>query len=52
MIWGALSCSGASGLYFIPPKMTMNGPEHMELLREKMKLHIHGSMPVLHDWCN
>ena len=30
----------------------MNGPKQMELVRKKMKLHIHGSMPVLHDWCN
>ena len=25
MIWGAMSCRGAAGLYFIPPNTTMNG---------------------------
>ena len=39
MIWGAMSCRGAAGLYFIPPNTTMNGPK--ELYKEKLKLHIH-----------
>ena len=44
MIWGAMSCRGAAGLYFIPPNTTMNGPKYVELLKEKLKLqmHIHG----------
>ena len=39
MIWGAKSCFGPSGLYFIPPNTTMNGPRYVELLKEKLKLH-------------
>ena len=27
MIWGAMSCHSAAGLYFIPPNTTMNGPK-------------------------
>ena len=40
MIWGAMSCVGPSGLYFIPPNTTMNGPRYVELLKEKLKLHM------------
>ncbi|KAI0217548.1 hypothetical protein LSAT2_030687, partial [Lamellibrachia satsuma] len=40
MIWGAMSCFGHSGLYFIPPNTTMNGPRYVELLKEKLKLHM------------
>ena len=40
MIWGAMSCFGPSGLYFIPPNTTMNGPRYLELLKEKLKLHM------------
>ena len=40
MIWGAMSCFGPSGLYFIPPNTTMNGPRYVELLKEKLKLHM------------
>ena len=32
MIWGAMSCRGAAGLYYIPPNTTMNGPKYVELL--------------------
>ena len=32
---------GAAGLYSIPPNTAMNGPKHVELLKEKTKLHIH-----------
>ena len=41
MIWGAMSCRGAAGLYFIPPNTTTNGPKYMELLKEKLKLNMH-----------
>ena len=36
-----MSCRGAAGLYFIPPNTTMNGPKYVELLKEKLKLHMH-----------
>ena len=41
MIWGAMSCVGAAGLYYIPLNTTMNGLKHVELLKEKLKLHMH-----------
>ena len=31
IIWGAMSCRGATGLYFIPPNATMNGSQYVEL---------------------
>ena len=40
MILGAMSCFGHSGLYFLPPNTTMNGPRYVELLQEKLKLHM------------
>ena len=39
MIWGVM-CRGAAGLYFLPPNTTMNGPKYVELLKEKLNLHI------------
>ena len=41
MVWGAMSCVGAAGLYYIPPNTSMNGLKHVELLKEKLKLHMH-----------
>ena len=41
MIWVAMSCRVAAGLYFIPPNTSMNGPKYVELLKEKLKMHMH-----------
>ena len=41
IIWGAISCRGAAGLYIFPPNTTMNGPKYVELLKEMLKLHMH-----------
>ena len=41
IIWGAMSCRGAVCLYFIQPNTTTNGPKYVELLKEKLKLHMH-----------
>ena len=49
MIWGAMSCRGAAGLYFIPPNTTMNRPWYVELLKEKLKLHIHDCTIFMQD---
>ena len=40
-----------SGLYFIPPNTTMNGPKYVELLKEKLNIymHIHGCMIFMQD---
>ncbi len=33
MVWGCFSSAGGRGsLYFLPPKMTMNGDRYMEML--------------------
>lgn len=51
MIWGAMSKSGTAGLYFLPQGTTMNGAKYVELLREKLKLHmyIHQCSIFMHD---
>ena len=41
MIWGDMLYRDAVGLYFIPPNTAVNGPMYMELVREKLKLHLH-----------
>ena len=46
-IWGVMSCCGAAGLYFIP---SMNGPSYVDLLKEKLKLHVHGCMQDGASW--
>ena len=33
-----MSCCGATGLYFIPPSTTLNGPKYVE---EKLNVHMH-----------
>ena len=33
MIWGAMSCRDAAGLYFIPPNTTLKGLKYVELLK-------------------
>ena len=40
MIWGAMSTNGTAGLYFLTPGTTMNGLNYVELLREKLTLHM------------
>jgi len=51
MIWGAMSKSGTAGLYFLPPKTTMNGAKYLELLRQKVQLHmeVHRCTIFMHD---
>ena len=41
MICGVMSCRGAAGLCFVPLNSTMNGIKYVQLLKEKLKLHVH-----------
>ena len=51
MIWGAMSVSGTAALSFLPPKTTINGTRYLNLLREKLKLHmqVHRCSVFMHD---
>ena len=51
MIWGAMSANGTAGLYFLPPGSTMNGSKYVELLKEKLVIHmqIHNCTIFMHD---
>ena len=40
MIRRAMLSSGTAGLYFLPPNTTMNGPRYVEMLGQKLDLHI------------
>ena len=40
MVWGAMSRNGVAALSFLPPEITMNGPKYVQMLSEKLKLHL------------
>lgn len=40
MVWGAISASGRCGLWFMPPKTTINGAVYLEILKEKLELYM------------
>ena len=40
MVWGGMSSKGNTGLFFLPPKSTMNGQKYLELLQAKLKFHM------------
>ena len=40
VIWGALSKNGVATLSFVPPGTTINGPKYVQMLSEKLKLHL------------
>ena len=40
MIWGAMSRNGVAALNFLPPGTTINGPKYVQMLSEKLKLHL------------
>ena len=46
-----MSANGRAGLYFLPPGSTMNGSKYLELLKEKLVLHmkIHNCTIFMHD---
>ena len=51
MVWCAVACRSAGGQYFIQPNATMNGPMYVELIKEKLKLHVyvHGCTIFMQD---
>ena len=51
MIWGAMSVNGTAALYFLPAEVTMNGSRYVNLLREKLQLHmaVHHCSVFMHD---
>ena len=51
MIWGGVSLNGTSGLYFLPAGLTMNGQMYLQLLKEKIELHmiVHNDDVFMHD---
>ena len=40
MIWGGTSVNETAGLFFLPPGTTMNGQKYVDLLKDKLELHI------------
>ena len=40
MVSGVMSRNGVAALSFLPPGTTMNGPKYMQMLSEKLKLHL------------
>jgi len=40
MIWVAISEHVVAGISFLPPGTNMNGPRYVELLAEKLKMHM------------
>ena len=40
MVWGAMSRNDVAALSFLPPETTINGPKYVQMLSEKLKLHL------------
>ena len=40
MIWGGMSINETAGLFFLPPGTTMNGQKYLDLLKNKLELHM------------
>ena len=40
MIWGAMFRNGVAALSFLPPGTIINGPKYVQMLSEKLKLHL------------
>ena len=51
MIWGAMSKNGTAGLCFLATGTTINGPKYVELLKNKLLLHmtVHSTTIFMHD---
>ena len=51
MVWGCFSAFNSGGLFFLPPKTNMNGKTYLQLLKDKLHLHmnIHQTTHFLHD---
>ena len=50
MVWGAMSTQGTAGLFF-DPGTTMNGKKYLELMKEKLELHmaVHNCKIFMYD---
>ena len=40
MIWGGMPINGMAELFFLPPGTTMNGQKYVDLLKDKLELHM------------
>jgi len=51
MIWGTISTQGTAGLFFLDPGTTMNGKKYLELMKQKLELHmaVHSCEIFMHD---
>lgn len=51
MIWGAMSVHGTAGLFFLEKNTTMNGDKYLQLLKDKLELHmgVHNCSIFMHD---
>ena len=51
MVWGAMSAYDTAGLYFLQPGTTMNGAKYLNLLKEKLDIHmvVHNCEIFMHD---
>ena len=51
MIWGAMSKNGTAGSYFLTPGTTMNGSKYVELLKNKLLVHmnVHNTIIFMQD---
>jgi len=51
MIWGAISTQGTASLFFLDPGTTMCGKKYLELMKEKLELHmaVHNCKIFMHE---
>ena len=51
MVWGAMSANGTAGLYFLQPSTTMNSAKYLDLLKDKLEIHMieHDCNVCMHD---
>ena len=51
MIWGAMSKNGTAELCFLATGTTINGPKYVELLKNRLLLHmtVHSTTIFMHD---
>ena len=51
MVWGAMSARGTAGLYFLQPGTTMSGAKYLDLLKDKLEIHmvVHDCDVFMHD---
>ena len=51
MVWGAMSSMGTAGLYFVPPKTTINGKKYVNLLKSKLEINmtVHNCQSFMND---